>query len=277
MNRIGIIGFGNMGFTICESIKKDFSVVAFDKDKSKTASAKALKIDVAESIEKLVNDSEVVILAIKPQDFRELLDEIKEVPGINSKLVVSIAAGIKTRDIESILNDVRVIRVMPNIAAKVRKGMSCLSKGQKATDEDLKFTKDLFEHLGETLVLKEAMMDEATAISGSGSGYFCQLLEINNLTKIEDYKKYTKVFIPELINAAENIGFSQGQANLLVKQTADGAIALLEDGLTPEELKKQVSSKGGTTEAAINTLKSGGSLKEAVVAAVNRAKELSGR
>ncbi|HOX54424.1 MAG: pyrroline-5-carboxylate reductase [Candidatus Omnitrophica bacterium] len=268
-NKIGIIGCGNMGRAIFERLKDDYSLLVFDKDSVKTRDLSSG--NVAKNIADLLNKSEAVILAIKPQDFESSLKELKD--DIDNKLVISIAAGITMEYIQKILGKVKVIRVMPNMPAKIGKGMSCLAKGKFASDEDLDFAKFVFDQLGETLILKEDMIDAATAISGSGPGYFYDLSEGKDLKEIKDYEQD---FVTKLISSAESIGFSKLEAEVLAKVTAEGSIAYLEKAkLSPQEAKKQVVSKGGTTEAALEVLHKGGSLEAAVKAALKRAKELS--
>jgi pyrroline-5-carboxylate reductase len=268
-NNIGIIGCGNMGSAICQRLKASFSLFAFDKDSAKTKNLSGLSVvkDVAD----LLNKSDAVILAVKPQDFDDLLNEIKS--NIKNKLIISIAAGITTGYIEKIFGRVKVIRVMPNLPAKIGKGMSCLCKGKFSSESDLNFAKELFDKLGKTLILNEDMMDAATAISGSGPGYFYDLVEGKNLKEI---KNYATTFATTLTASAESIGFLQPVARSLSKATCEGSIAYLEETkLSASEAKKQVVSKGGTTEAALEVLHKGGSLEEAVKAALKRAKELS--
>jgi len=267
---IGMIGCGNMGSAICQRLKDIYDLAVFDKDANKTD--KLTDINVASNIADLVKKSDAIILAIKPQDFDNLLGDIKDY--IKDKLVISIAAGITTEYIERCLGNVRVIRVMPNMPAKIGKGMSCLCKGKFATEDDLNFTKQLFANLGETLVLNEDMMDAATAISGSGPGYFYDLVQDKNIEEIAKFAMDS--FIPSLTDSAENIGFAPEQAKVLAEATTQGSISLLKEArLSPSELKKQIASKGGTTEAGLEALRKGGSLKDAVRAALKRAKELS--
>ncbi|MBM3248501.1 MAG: pyrroline-5-carboxylate reductase [Candidatus Omnitrophica bacterium] len=271
-NKIGIIGCGNMGRAIFERLKKDdYSLLVFDKDANKTKDLSGA--NVAKNIPDLLNKSEAIILAIKPQDFEGILKEIKN--HLKDKPVISIAAGITTAYIQKILGKVKVIRVMPNMPAKIGKGMSCLCKGQFASEEDLNFAKSLFDNLGETLVLNEDMMDAATAISGSGPGYLYDWAEGKDPKEI---KNYAAAFTASLTKSAESIGFSILQAEILAKVTTEGSIAYLEKTeFSASEAKKQVVSKGGTTEAALEVLHKGGSLEEAVQAALKRARELSKR
>jgi pyrroline-5-carboxylate reductase len=268
--KIGIIGYGNMGSAIAQQLKEKFKIFVFDKDKEKTKDL--LGIVAADSVKDLLNKVNIVILAVKPQDFDVLLDEIKIYA--KGKVVISIAAGISTIFIEKHLGGVRVVRVMPNLPAKIGKGMICLCKGESATDKDLNFSKELFKNLGRTLVLDENLMDAACAISGSGPGYLYDWAEGKN---IEEIKKYAQdVFIPALLDSAKSIGFSPEEARVLAESTGEGSIEFLEKtNISAQEAKKLVASKSGTTEAGLEIIHKGGSLKEAVIAAIKRAKELS--
>lgn len=280
--RIGIIGFGNMGRVIGEQLKSDYQIFIFDKDKEKTIGVSM--ITVCGSIIELIEKVDIVILAVKPQNFDAVLTEINPAPArrdgikgrIKNKLVISIAAGIPTKYIEQVLGVVRVVRVMPNMPVKVNAGITCLSKGKFAGEEDLDFVKNLFGCLGTTLIIEEKLMNADTAISGSGPGF---LYDWGEGKTIEEIKKYAEnIFIPSLIASAEKQGFSQQQAKILAESTARGSIAVLEKTKLPAgELKQQVASKGGTTEAGLEVLHKGGTLEDAVKAAVKRAEELSKR
>lgn len=270
--KIGIIGFGNMGSAIAERLKKDFEVFVFDKDKLKTKNFKG--INVAENVIGLVSNVDTVIVAVKPQDFENLLNEIKDF--IKNKLIISIAAGITTKYIEKRMGKVKVIRVMPNMPARIGKGMSCLCKGGFTCEEELSFAKKLFNRLGKTLVLQEEMMDGATAISGSGPGFLYDFIENKNSAAIRKFAD--EVFMPSLSASAERIGFSKEQAKILASATTSGSLFLLEATKLPaSDLKRQIASKGGTTEAGLEVLHNGGTLEDAVKAALKRAKQLSRR
>jgi pyrroline-5-carboxylate reductase len=272
MNRkIGIIGYGNMGSAIAERIKAKYKIFVFDKDKNKIINLKG--IEVANSNIDLVEKADVVILAVKPQDFDIVLEKIKDY--IKEKLIVSIAAGISTDYIEKYLGEVRVVRVMPNLPAKVGEGMSCLWKGKYATNSDLDFAEELFRHLGQTLRIEENFMNIVTAISGSGPGYFYALIQNKTSKEWESYGE--KVFMPSLCASAEKRGLAHEQAEILASATTSGSIALLQmTGLSPKELCNQVTSTGGTTEAGLKELKNDiNNLDKAVEAALKRAEELS--
>lgn len=268
--RLGIIGCGNMGSAIAERVRLKYDVWVFDKDKDRTNVLSG--VNTACSIIELYDEVNIIIFAVKPQDFADVLSQAKNY--IKNKLVISIAAGITTKRIEECLGDVRVIRVMPNMPAKIGMGMSCLCRGKFASEKDLLLAKQLFDNLGQTLALGEEMMDAATAISGSGPGYFYDLIEGKDIKEIREFSR--GVFVPALYEAAIGLGFNPAQAEKLANATTCGSLTVLEElNIAPAELKKQVISKGGTTEAGLAVLHQGGSLREAAEAALKRAKELS--
>lgn len=269
---IGIIGFGNMGSAIAERIKTHYQVIVFDKDKNKTKNLSGIEV-ASDSID-LLKKVDTVILAVKPQDFDELLKEIKNYT--KDKLIISIAAGISTDYIEKRLGKVRVIRVMPNIGVKIGEAESSLCKGRSANVEDLDFTKELFSYLGKTWIMEEEMIDAATAISGSGPAYIYYDMEINKIDPFNVPKEIEEEYVKRLKKAAEKVGFdSQTAFDLAVSTTASSLHLTTISARSPAELRKLVTSKGGTTEEALEVLARGGSWEEAAVAAKRRAQELS--
>jgi len=274
MNKnIGIIGFGNMGSSLAERIKSAYKVYAFDKDARKTRNLS--RIETARDIPGLVKCSDALILAVKPQDFAGVLAEIKD--WIGTKLVISIAAGITTNHIEKALGrGARVIRVMPNMPAKIAQGISCLSRSGLASKKDLELADTLFTYLGKTVRIKEELMNSATAVSGSGPAYVLRYLESErvNINRIPQEKK--SLFLNDFQKSAQGVGFTFGQAKVLTEAVFSGTVSFLKKTkIAPGELIKQVASKGGTTQAALRVLDGGGSLTEAVKAAKARADELS--
>ena len=271
---IGIIGFGNMGQAIAEQLKSNYKITVFDKDTSKISLIKGIL--PALDLDTLIKGSDTIILAVKPQQFPEVFAEIKKCGHELDKLIISIAAGITTRYIEDYFGVVRVVRVMPNMPAKIGSGMSCLSKGKFASEEDFDLAEELFSYMGESLAIKEEMMNAATAISGSGPGYLYYLIEGKSLSEAKKYAH--NIFMPALKDAAMKIGFNADEAHLLSQATTEGSMAVLEkSGLSAEQLKLQVVSKGGTTEAGLTVLHKEGTIEDAAMAALKRAEELSER
>ncbi len=262
-----------MGSAIAERIKDKYSVFVYDKDKNKLSGLKDIKL--AKNNIDLVGKADVVILAVKPQDVDIVLAEIKNY--IKGKLIVSIAAGIATSHIEKRLNNTRVVRAMPNLLAKIGKSMSCLSKGKSAKKEDLNLVDEIFKNLGETLIIDENKMPAATAVSGSGPGFYFEWIQSQ---PIENYHQIpietTNNFIIRLTEAAKTVGFNPAEAELLASHTgANCAIFVAQTNLSLQKLVIQVASRGGTTEVGLNELRRGGSLEDAVMAAKKRAEELS--
>jgi pyrroline-5-carboxylate reductase len=245
---IGIIGCGNMGAAIAKALLgvgcrvkgkgsrvkgQGLRVYGYDADKKRSSYvAKQYKVKIASSAADLVDKCDVIILAVKPQNISEVLEEVAY--NIDtSKLLISIAAGIKTAAIEKgVGKKVAVIRAMPNMPALIRAGVSAISKGRFATKRDLETARRLFLAVGEVVEIKENLMDAVTAISGSGPAYFFYLVEV-------------------LIKSAENLGLEEKVAKRLAIETALGSAHLLkETAQMPDLLRAKVTSKGGVTEAA---------------------------
>lgn len=269
---IGIIGFGNMGSAIAECLKKHYPIVVFDQSRRKTKGLRG--IAEAKNLESLICRSEVIILAVKPQNFPGLLKKIKH--SLSNKLLISIAAGVSTSYIQSHLKLARVIRVMPNLPAKVGAAMSCLCKGRFAKRADLKLAEKIFKRLGKTLIVAEKMVDAVTAVSGSGPGYLYAFLESESLAKGKISSSLLFKFKTDFTTAAERVGFTKKQTVFLVEATIKGSLKLLNSSrLTAAQLRRQVTSKNGTTEAGLKVLARGGSLTKAVQAARARARQLT--
>ncbi|PIP19423.1 MAG: hypothetical protein COT38_00235 [Candidatus Omnitrophica bacterium CG08_land_8_20_14_0_20_41_16] len=274
-HKVGIIGFGNMGSVIARELAvqpDEYEVWVFEKDKNKDVKAK--DINVAKDIPDLILKVNTIILAVKPQDFAHVLKEMRG--RILGKLIISIAAGVSTKHIEKALGDVRVIRVMPNIAAKIGESVSCLSKGSFANDDDFECAHEIFCYLGTARIIDESMMNAATAISGSGPGYIFYFIEnsgmdFNNIPQADRHDMMRR-----LEKAAQALGFNTEDAAFLAANTTNASISLLKaTRLPPQELRLQVTSKGGTTEAGLEVLRKGGSWEEAARAALKRAEELT--
>jgi len=278
---VGIIGYGNMGSAIAQQIKRTYEVWVFDKIEIAPA-PQLFKINIAKSIPELVERSHGrIILAVKPQDIDTVLNEIK---GREVKKIISIAAGIPVTYLEERLSSVHFVRVMPNLPIKVGEGVICVAKESLEPQERLLLGIfgslpwcDLagMERLGKIVAIPELMMDAATAVSGSGPGFLFALLETIPNADWENFAK--KIFTPHLEEAALAIGFQKEIAHELAKGTAIGSLNLLrQSSLTPDSLRAQVTSKGGTTEAGLKLLQ--GKLENltlAVKAALQKAGELS--
>lgn len=262
--RIGFIGAGRMGSALIRGIvssgfamPEDIYVHDIVKDAVEALSSK-LGINAVESITEIAESVDVIIIAVKPQIVDEVLTKIAD--RISSDiLIVSIAAGITTFGIESRVGKASVVRVMPNAPALVGDGITAISGGSSASRDDVDYACGLFSAVGKTLVVSEDLIDQVTAVSGSGPAYFYLLTEA-------------------LTSAAVTIGLTEEHARLLAEQTFIGSAALLKDGRnSPRELRALVTSPKGTTEAAVSMLEKEGFEKivsNAVQAALQRAREL---
>ena len=270
MAKIGFIGAGNMAEAIIKGIidakvyKPDEIFLTDIRSDRVEQLCKQYKTKSAVGNCELVKAVNIIILSVKPQNFPQVLDEIKQ--AVNKKhLIVSIAAGITTSRIQKSLGDVPVIRVMPNTPALVGQGAAALYAVPQAVGR-LKEVERIFSAVGLAVTVDdESLIDAVTAVSGSGPAYFFLLME-------------------QMIKAAVKLGLTKETAEKLVLQTAKGAGILAVEsagkGLSPDVLRKNVTSPGGTTEAAIAVFSKYDFEKmvnDAIVAAADRSKELSGR
>lgn len=274
--RIGIVGYGTMGAAIAQRLKRDYSLFVFDVDTEKTRNISGLI--TIEGLSKLFADTDIVLIAVKPQDLFALLQECKAF--INAHLFISIAAGVTTQDIERVLKpkEAKVIRVMPNLFVRDACSVTAICRGQYTDDSELFLVQQLFDHLGQTKIVTEEQIDAVTAVAGSAPGYISYLLEKEKVPP-DKRAQYIDSIIPELTRAAEAIGLDD--ARYFAENTGASISRFFQmhpESDAPEKLRKQVASKGGTTEAAIKVLESAGrgKLEEAVMAAYKRARELSG-
>ncbi len=260
---LGVIGVGNMGGAIIEGLlaKKLMTpkqIFVFDKLEDKLKDfAKKYGVRKVSSNQELIKKSAVVLLAIKPQDLAQTAQEFKSVL-TKSHTVISILAGTPIQKIKTAIgNKPQIIRAMPNLGAKVGASMSVLTGKNSA---NTKIAEQIFSGCGATLQLEEKHFDLVTAISGSGPAYFFLLMEL-------------------LTEAGIQQGIPKEKAQLLAVQTALGAGLLAKASSdSPAELRQKVTSKGGTTEAALKVFESKQLAKiihAGVEAALMRGKELS--
>jgi len=263
--KIGFIGGGAMAESILRGVLHA-GIVSADKITVSEIHQQRCRqlqdqfhIETAPDNKTLVKNADMVVLAVKPQSIQEVLEEISSVAD-TSTLFVSIAAGIQTGDISLGLGETgRIVRVMPNTPAKVGAGASALCAGPGAHEEDLSAARLLFDAVGATVIINEALMDAVTGLSGSGPAYVF-------------------LFIEALADAGVKAGLPRDTAVKLAAQTCFGAAKLvLETEEHPGRLKDQVTSPAGTTIAGVQALEQGsfrGTVMCAVEAAVARSKEL---
>ncbi len=234
MLKLGIIGGGNMGAAIISRTFSKYRISLCEKDKARCAFLKRKYRFVTADLKTVVAGADVIILAIKPQDMDSMLAELKSI--LTSKsIVISIAAGLTTKFLEKCLGKtIRVIRTMPNMPAQIGQGITALCPGRQANAKDLQIAVKLFSHIGETVIVDEKLMDSVTAVSGSGPAYLF-------------------LFIECFLKAAEKTGLKPEAAQQLVNATLLGSVNLYLKSKEPAGvLRAKVTSKGGTTQAALD-------------------------
>lgn len=239
--KILIIGAGNMGTTFGASFVQSNLISPdhlyfMDHLPEKAAGIAALsRHELALEPGAWVTDMDLVILGVKPQDFPHLAQQLRTYLRPD-QLLLSIMAGISIAAIQAKLGVEKVVRAMPNLPAQVGQGMTVFSTADAVTRIESYTVQNLLNTTGKTIFTEdEGQINAATAVSGSGPAYVFY-------------------FMNAMIQAALNMGFNQAEAHLLVRQTCEGALDLLSKGsLSSQEWIKRVSSRGGTTEAAIQS------------------------
>lgn len=264
--KIAIVGCGNMGMAFARSFlqydlvkKEDLLLIEKSEERSETL-RHAKEGVVVSTINSQVADYELIILSVKPQDFASVQDELKAVISPN-QVVLSIMAGIPMSKIQEALNHKLVVRAMPNTPAMLGMGITGFTASPEVDAQKLRKVENLINATGRSVYLEdESMIDAVTALSGSGPAYFYYIVK-------------------HMIEAGKQMGFDEGMAGLLVKQTMLGSYHLINNAeKSLDDLIKAVASKGGTTEAALRTFEENNiseGLKSGIIAAERRAKELS--
>jgi pyrroline-5-carboxylate reductase len=265
---ITFIGAGNMARSLIAGLIQDdtqHSIRISDPNESQLQSIQQNWSKVAAFSDNLeaIKGADVVVLAVKPQIMQLLCESLQNAVETQNPLFISIAAGISIENLKLWLGSQSpaIVRCMPNTPALVQSGMTGLFANEVVTEEQRDLAESILRAVGSTLWLEnEELLDAVTAVSGSGPAYYFLVMEA-------------------MQEAAQKLGLSAVDARLLVLQTAFGAAKLaLESSDDVSTLRQRVTSKGGTTEAALKKLIGGGLpelFEEALVAAALRSKELS--
>lgn len=262
---IAILGAGKMGEALLSGMLRagvapDGVIAAVRRDERAEALRDSYGIEVT-SAAQAAGKASTLLITVKPQDMGALLEEIAPVVRTD-QLVISVAAGIPTKTIESRLAaDIAVVRVMSNTPVLVDEAMSVISAGRHAREEHLRRAEELLRPVGKVLRIPESQQDAATALSGSGPAYVYFLVEA-------------------MVDAGILLGMSRASALEMVKQAVYGAATMLrESGEHPVILREAVTSPGGTTINAIRELERHGvraAFLAAIEAARDRGRELGG-
>ncbi len=264
--KIGFIGAGLMGGALLEGIiNKEITVPEniniFDKNKIRMQNLKdILKIQTYPTVRELVLNSEIIFLAIKPQDFEQVLLELQIYLQSEKHILVSIVTGISTDYMKKYLPaEIPLIRMVPNTPCLVEEGVVALTATQETTPEDLQIVKDLVDFMGMLIIVEEKDLNAITGLSGSGPGFVYKIIEA-------------------LADGGVAAGLPKALALKLASQTVYGtAKMVLTTGKHPAELKDMVTSPGGTTITGILEMekeKVPYGLSRAVLAAAQKAAEL---
>lgn len=239
MSKIAFIGSGSMARAIISGLVKTGTpgedILVINPNNPKSCGEVQSLYGAVPSPAEAVGEAGTVVVAVKPQSFPAAYPvyapHVK--PGT---LVVSIMAGIPTKTVEAAFPTARVVRVMPNLALAVGCGAAGVAPGASATHEDVQRVIGIFSAGGVAVEVKEEQIDDVAAISGSGAAYIYYMIE-------------------NLRDAAIEAGIAPETAAMLARQTLIGAAKQLElENEPPEELRRRITSKKGTTEAAINAL-----------------------
>ncbi len=233
-NKIGFIGCGKMAGAIIQGVNgKGFEILASKSSPDNLIeTSKKLGVEITLDNKFLVQNSEVIFLAVKPNQVEAVLEEIKEFI-TPEKLIVSVAAGVTTGFIKNIIKTNRVVRVMPNTPVFVGEGMSGIC-GEN--EDDVNYVKSLMESIGKSIVVDESQIDIVTAISGSGPAFFYKVIN-------------------DIARAGEKLGLDYEKSLMLSIQTAIGSAKMaLNREISMEELVSNVATKGGCTRVGVDVM-----------------------
>ncbi|MGR8930865.1 MAG: pyrroline-5-carboxylate reductase [Gammaproteobacteria bacterium] len=264
---IGFIGGGNMATSLVSGLiasgHSPQQIWVSDPVSTTLQSHRdRLKVNVTTENAKIVQEADVIVLAVKPQILREVAQEISAAIRQKKSLIVSIAAGISQTSLALWLgSDVAIVRCMPNTPALVLTGATALHANNNVNEEQKDLAENILRSVGLSLwVDRESELDAVTAVSGSGPAYFFLLMEAMEKSAID-------------------MGLTEHTARLLVQQTALGAAKIaLESAESPAQLREKVTSPGGTTQRAIETFQENGFVdlvSKALHAARDRSIEMS--
>ncbi len=242
MNKLGFIGFGNMGGAIVRGVNNKLgntAVFVYDKDAKKLAGLSNFGATAAGSVNEIARRCDYVLLAVKPQQLDEVLEEIRKADN-ESIVMISICAGISAEYIRArTFPKAKVVLVMPNTPMMLGAGASAMSRDDTVSDKEFAFAKKIIGSCGITETIPEDKMKEVIAINGSSPAFIY-------------------VYALGFVQYAEKVGIDRDVALRLFAQSLVGSAKMLtESGMAIEELIKQVSSPGGTTIAGLEKLSEG--------------------
>ena len=264
--KLGLVGAGNMGSGLVRGVvssgmlTKDQVIFYDPAPHQQEAMQVFLGGGAADGNEQVVNQAEVIVVAVKPQVIGAVLSPLENLL-TGEHLLVSIAAGVTLSRLRELCGpEPALVRVMPNILCTIGEGAAAYSTDEKVSADQAAFVEQLFESVGMAVQVDESLLDAVTGLSGSGPAF-------------------TAVFIGALIDGAVAAGLPRDVATQLAAQTVRGTAQWILGGRHPARVKDAVTSPGGTTAAGLRALERCGlrsAAAEAVVAAARRSEQLSG-
>ncbi len=254
LQKIGFIGAGNLAEAVIKGLTagdEKFSIMATDLSKERLSILDEKYGVITGELAQVVEESEVVVLAVKPKDVTTVVKSLATF-SMQNKLVISVAAGIPLTMLENGLPGVAIVRVMPNTSCAVLLSMTGMVLGSLATDKDKAVAASIFSRVGQILWIAEDKINAVTAISGSGPAYYY-------------------LFTESLVAAGVELGLTPEEAEVLARETFAGASQMLvRSGKTPARLREDVTSPNGTTYAALQQF-GAANLQDIVLAAAKAA------
>jgi pyrroline-5-carboxylate reductase len=263
--KVLVIGAGNMGLTYAEGMSKSKllkkkNIMVLDKSDEKLEELHQIShFDAFKELKDCVPKADIIFVAVKPHHAEGLFKQINPLVG-SDQIIISIMAGVTLEAIKDFSGVKKIIRAMPNLPAKVGMGLTSYVASPEVSRIELLTVESLLNMTGKSiLVSTESLIDASTGISGSGPAYVFY-------------------FMQSMMEAALQMGFSKNDSKVLVSQTFTGAIELFnQSNLSPNSWMEKVASKGGTTQAALDSMDDNNVnelIKEAAFAAFSRAVEL---
>lgn len=259
--KIAVIGAGNMGGAIvCRMLRAGYeNVVVAARSEATLEKVRAWGASATDNNLEAVNDAEIIILAVKPNIAGAVADEIKGEISENA-IIVSVCAGLTVASLKELFDHEKVVRVMPNTPVTVGEGMCVVCESDDVSAEEFDYIKAIFSSFGKVLVLPESLIDTVIGVSGSGPAY-------------------AFMFIDGMVRSGVKNGLDYETAKIMAAQTVLGAAKMvLESGLTPDQLKVNVCSPGGTTIEAVRSFEEDdlyGTVDRAMAACIAKSKKMS--
>ncbi len=261
--KLAFLGVGNMaGAVISANGGKTLSwqdIFLYDKFGGKCSDFEKYGATIVRSVSESIKKADAIFIAVKPQDYPDLLEEIKLSEGYADKLYISIGAGIESESIQKALECKKVVRALPNTPMIIKKGVSAVCKTKSVSEEDYRFVISLFENAGSVIEIEENEMNRIIGVTSSSPAYVFE-------------------FIDAIIKGAEKQGLDGNSLLTTVCDVIAGSALLLKSsGKSAADMISMVASKGGTTECALKVLhdaRFSETVSEAMQACTKRADEL---